>query len=59
MNVFNIPLVRWAIGLTSASIAAAMGYFVFEGTEQLVVYFVAAVVLVGEPFVLKQVAHQQ
>jgi hypothetical protein len=36
-----------------------MGYFVFEGTEQLVVYLVAAVVLVGEPFVLKQVAHQQ
>jgi hypothetical protein len=59
MSVLKNPLVRWAIGLTSASIAAAMGYFVFEGTEQLLVYLVAAVVLVGEPFVLKQVAHQQ
>jgi hypothetical protein len=59
MSVLKVPLVRWAIGLTSASIAAAIGYVAFDGPEQLVVYLVAAAVLVGEPFVLKQVAHQQ
>lgn len=59
MSVFEIPLVRWAIGLFSASVVAAAGFFVFDGTEQLVVYAVALAALVGEPLVLKRAVEQQ
>jgi hypothetical protein len=59
MSVFESPLVRWTIGLFSASMFAAAGFFVFDGSEQLAVYAMAVVALVGEPFVLKQVAKQQ
>jgi len=58
MSVFEIPLVRWAVGLSSASVVAAIGFFVFDGTEQLVVYAVALSALVVEPLVLKRAMEQ-
>jgi hypothetical protein len=59
MSVLEIPLVRWGIGLMSSATTAAIGLFLFDGTEQLVVFLVAAVALVGEPLVLKQAVKQQ
>jgi hypothetical protein len=43
----------------SSATTAAIGLFLFDGTEQLVVFLVAAVALVGEPLVLKQAVKQQ
>ncbi|ESS05674.1 MAG: hypothetical protein A07HB70_02152 [uncultured archaeon A07HB70] len=59
MSVLDVPLVRWAIGLFSASVVAATGFFLFDGTEQLAVYVVALAALVGEPLVLKRAMEQQ
>jgi hypothetical protein len=59
MSVLEIPLVRWMIGLTSSATVAAIGFLVFDGTEQLVVFGIAAVALVGEPLVLKKAVEQQ
>lgn len=59
MSVLEIPLVRWAIGLTSGGTVAAIGLLLFDGTEQLAVFIVAAVALVGEPLVLKKAIEQQ
>jgi hypothetical protein len=59
MSVLEIPLVRWGIGLTSGSAVAAMGLLFFDGTEQLAVFAVAAVALVGEPLVLKRAVEQR
>ncbi len=55
MSVLEVPLVRWAVGLSSASVVAATGFVVFDGFERLVVY---AVALVAEPLVLKRAMEQ-
>jgi hypothetical protein len=59
MSVLEIPLVRWAVGVVSASMVATIGFLFFDGTEQLAVYLVAAVALVGEPLVLGKAVRQQ
>ncbi|MEF8973517.1 MAG: hypothetical protein V5A15_01395 [Haloarcula sp.] len=59
MSVLEIPLVRWGIGLMSGATTAAIGFLFFDGTEQLAVFVVAAVALIGEPLVLKQAIKQQ
>jgi hypothetical protein len=58
MSVLEVPLVRWAVGLSSASVVAATGFVVFDGFERLVVYAVALVALVAEPLVLKRAMEQ-
>jgi hypothetical protein len=59
MNPFEIPAVRWAFGLLSATMIVAIGVLFFEGTERLAVFLVAAVALVGEPLVLGKAMRQQ
>ena len=52
MSTFQSPLVRYGIALPSAAVAAAIGFFVFDGTARLVAFGIAALELVVVPQIL-------
>jgi hypothetical protein len=54
MSVFQSPLVRYGIALPSAAVAAAIGYFVFDGIAQLFVFGLAAMEVLVLPQILKR-----
>jgi hypothetical protein len=55
MSVLESSLARWGIGLMSSATTTAIELFLFDRTEQLVVFPVTAVALVGESPELKRI----